>query len=201
MSEPTVEELMRMLRTRIEFAGALDPRGGAMQGDREILAALERLQRELDALAKRLDIVDLPSGSPGDGGWVSSSRTRQRIGAVVDRIGGPGLDDDILDAVAEMIEQAERERDEALREFGAGRQMALRVSEGAIDQEIAHKTREIRRERDAFAKAWDELRSEVQGRSKNFSRTDIGDACRAHLRKVVRKMDDLDPRKAKTPEP
>ena len=74
---------------------------------------VKELRRERDALAKRLDIVDLPSGSPSDGGWVSSSRTRQRIGAVVDRIGGPGLDDEVLDAVAEMIEQAERERDEA----------------------------------------------------------------------------------------
>ncbi len=74
--------------------------------------AIAALQAERDRLAHRLDIIDLPGGEPGEGGWSSTSRSRQRIGAVLDKIDRGVPDDDILDAVAEMLDKAAAERDE-----------------------------------------------------------------------------------------
>lgn len=75
---------------------------------------LEEVAAERDGLRHRLNVVDLPGGAPGEGGWTSTSRNRQRIGAIIDRLDICTPDDDLLDAVAGMIDQADRERDEAL---------------------------------------------------------------------------------------
>ncbi|MEQ8767184.1 MAG: hypothetical protein RL885_24955 [Planctomycetota bacterium] len=82
----------------------------------EAQADVSRLQQRLKVVQQ---VVQLPPGE----GWASKAETRQRIGATLDTVGAGDLDDDVLDAVACMIEAAERERDayvkagRALREW------------------------------------------------------------------------------------
>ena len=88
------------------------------------------LRKRIADLERRLGIVRLSGGEPGEDGWHSTGRARQEIGVLIDDHDLASLDDDQLDTFAGCLDA----RDERIADLEAKLASARRDLSDLIDE-------------------------------------------------------------------